>query len=191
MADIPVSDEANISESGKDYDREFGDAAQMGKMILEIARERVDNRYSMPYLNPQRFSPQDIEAVRAKPIDSPLIEDDLARAKKGAVSLAIEATAQITEAQVPRNARVKEELGSLEKVLTLVKRGHGFVIQVEAQNSQVVIQSSREAIARRQGVQPDQIKLTDEELKRWANDNFQKAGQRINRSLNALREYLL
>lgn len=162
MADIPVSDEAKIGEGGKDYGREFGDAAQMGKMILEIARERVDNRYSMPYLNPQRFSPQDIEAVRAKPIDSPLTEEDLARAKKGAVSLAIEATTQITEAQAPRNARVKEELGSLEKVLTLVKRGHGFVIQVEAQNSQVVIQSSREAIARRQGVQPDQIKLTDE-----------------------------
>lgn len=150
MADIPVSDEVKISEGGKDYGREFGDAAQTGKMILEIARERVDNRYSMPYLDPQRFSPQDIYAIRARPGNFPLTEEDLAEARKGAVSLAIEAAAQIAEAQVPRSARVREELGSLEKVFTLVKRGHGFVIQVEAQNPPVVIQSSREAIARRQ-----------------------------------------
>ena len=106
------------------------------------------------------------------------------------VALAIEAAAQIIEAQAPRGLGVNEELSSLEQVFTLVQRGNGLLIQVEAQDPQAIIQSSREALARRQKVSPDQVKKTDDELKRWAEDNFQRAGQRIRRSVQAVQAYL-
>lgn len=190
MADIQDSDEVKQGEGGKDYLKDINEFIQIGNRVLGVARERAENRYSMPYLDPQRFSSEDIDAIRLKSNDPPLSEEVVARARKGAVALAIEAAAQIAEAQVPRSSRVKEELESLEAVFTLVKSGHGFLIQTEAQNPRAVIQSSREALARRQKIQPELVKLTDEELKKWSNDNFQRAGQRINRSLQAVRGYL-
>ena len=145
----------------------------------------------MPYLDPQIFPAQDIEAVKPRAGDTtPLAEGDIAKARKGAVALAIETAAQIAEAQAPRNPAVREELESLESVLSLVRRGNGFVIQVEAQNPQDIVISAREALARRQKVPLEQIKLTDDELIKWSNDNFRLAGQRIGRSVNAIKEYL-
>ena len=190
MSDLPIPNEVKADESGNNKGKEFDTAAQIGRMALKVVRERTENRYSMPYLDPQRFPREAIEAIRTKSGDAPITDEDVTSARRGAVALAIEAAAQIIEAQAPRGLGVNEELSSLEQVFTLVQRGNGLLIQVEAQDPQAIIQSSREALARRQKVSPDQVKKTDDELKRWAEDNFQRAGQRIRRSVQAVQAYL-
>ena len=189
MSDTPAPDETRPTESVADRSKEFDTAVQIGRMVLKVARERTDNRYSMPYLDSQQFPQDAINAINTKP-DGTVTEENVATAKQATVSLAIEAAAQIAEAQAPRGAGVREEISSLEGVLTLVKRGHGLLIQTEAQNPQFVLQGSREAIARRQKVQPDQVKLSDDELKKWAEENFQRSGHRLTKSVQAVNDYL-
>lgn len=188
MSDIPQPSEVLPSnETGNELVKKFTEASRIGRIALKVADERFNSRYSLPYLNPGLFPKEQVRNVMGK--ENPT-EEDVQNARRGSVALAVESVFQIREAAPPRTPGVNEELSSVENLLTFVKQSHGFTIQAEAMDPQVVIIATKEALARRQRVKPEQIQKTDQELKNLANENFTRAGRRLTEKVQAVKNYL-
>lgn len=169
---------------------EYVNAAKVGRDVLEITRSRESAGFT-PYLNSKKFNEQDQSSIRPIESSTQLSEDVIAEAQRGSFALALEAAAQVSEARFSRNGNIKEDPDSLGDLSNILARGFELGRSLVTEGKErLLLDETRKMIARRKNVSPHEITASEEELKRFADDQFHSAGKRIFASKRSLEEYL-
>lgn len=184
----PIQVEENQTAVATEYLRQCETEARLGRGILSIIKDRED-RGLTPFVNGTRFDQADILAVRKRHQSEALTDTDVSEARRASVGLALEMAAQITEVQLPRTAGVNEDLKSLEDMIQGIRLGSTSVKEYTKDNPSILIQEARKVIARRQKISPEQVKLTDQQLIAYAQEQYEKAFRRLSKGAEALRGY--
>lgn len=185
----PTQDQATATAVARpvELQRQYEQAALLGRTILAITKRREDNRYT-PLTNSQRFPNEDIAAVK-KQGDEVADENYVVEATRGSYALALEAATQIGEFRAPQGVGIREDTDSLNGLIQLIRAGGTLNQDLMTQDPSLVVSEMRKVIARRQKVTPDQVKQTDQELLAIADQQFKKAFRSLAQKAQALAGY--
>jgi hypothetical protein len=167
----------------RDYDKE----ALLGRGLFRCASERESRGF--PFTDTRRVPKDLLSAIGTVPNETQLTAEDVNRAKMASYGIALELAAQVSEAPLLRNGRVRDEPDSLEALAAGLRKGSGLGKEYLQSNPNIVIEQAREAVARRLNKPVSEVQLGDQQLISWVNEQFGKANVRLGKSAQALRDY--
>jgi len=170
--------------------KEFQEAASLGRGWMRLIREREERRYT-PYLSSRLIPSDHIKSIIQKEKgEDPPTSEDIRAAQAASLGITLEAATQITKAQLLRTGAVRENLASLEGILTLLGKGRSAVVEdLLKSDPQMVREEMRKTIARWERKTPEEVNLPDAVLEEKAKEILDQATNRISRAERALRGY--
>lgn len=184
----PIQGQENRPAQTSENLHQYEVDARLGRGILNITKDR-ENRRLTSFVDGTRFDQADVLAVRRRHQNEALTDIDVAEARRASAGIALEMATQINEVQLPRTAGVNEDLKSLEDMIQGIRLGSTSVKEYTKDNPSILIQEARKVIARRQKISPEQVKLTDQQLIAYTQEQYEKAFRRLSKGAEALRGY--
>ena len=114
-----ISAERNLS-------KEFNQASEIGRSVLNVARERSESpryqrgRYTFPMLDMRKFPRESVVVVNRH--EGPISEEDLKEARVASAKLVVEAAVQIVGAK-PISRQIADNTKSLGEMERVINRG--------------------------------------------------------------------
>lgn len=174
-----------IPEIKKQYD----DAARVGKGILEVNKDREEQGYAFS-LKPGRIPQEFIQSVRSRGKDEALTESDIVAAKRGSAGVSLEASRQIKEGDLERTGKGDDDINSLIALRGYVSDGSKLYDELAQSDKQGVEEITRKIISQQLSVPPQEVKMTPEQMKQWAKENYDFTTGKLGKIINALNAYL-
>lgn len=186
----PTKDQTAASNATRspELQRQHEQTSSLGRAILDITQDREANRWT-PFTRIQQFPPEDIAVTKRKRTGEVVEEEDVSEANRGSLAIALEAATQVNEFRSTA-AGIREDSDSLQHLITAIRNGGALNQDLIKQNPSLIAAEMKKIIARRQKIVPDQVKFTEEQLMRIADEQFRNAFGRLSKSAQALSGYL-